>query len=67
MAVQIGMVNSIDTTWPSGRQREEPAEPGGVMDQIASDMLQRPRRLHRRKSAVEVDQRIQHQEAENRT
>ena len=48
------------------RQREEPAELRGIVNEIAPDMLQRPRRLHRRESAVEADQRVQHEEAEDR-
>ncbi len=48
------------------REREEPAELCGIVNEIAPDMLQRPRRLHRREAAVGADQRIQNEEAEDR-
>jgi len=49
------------------RQRKEPADLGAVVNEIAPDMLHRPRGLHRREAAVPPDQRIEQSETDQRT
>ena len=48
------------------RQREEPADLRGIVNEVAPDMLQRPRRSHRREPALAADQGIQDQQADHR-
>jgi hypothetical protein len=49
------------------RQRIEPAELGGIVQQAAAGMHTQPGRAQRRKAAGEADQGIQHHEPERRS
>jgi hypothetical protein len=47
-------------------ERVEPADLRPVVNKVASDMLQRPRRLHGSETAIDVDQRVEHEEGDAR-
>ena len=48
------------------RQRIEPGELPDIVRDVAADMLQRAPRAHRREAAGQIDQRQQHDEADDR-